>query len=75
MTHCWRRCRRRSCAGGRAFLSLVIASTYRYVDSVLVVGDSWLKMPLPNDYAWTTKYSLRCLASEPQSPHLARYLP
>ena len=32
------------------FLSLVIASTYRYVDSILVAGDSSFKMTLPDAY-------------------------
>jgi hypothetical protein len=34
------------------FLSLVIASTYRYVDSILVAGDSSFKMTLPDAYSW-----------------------
>jgi hypothetical protein len=32
------------------FLSLVIASTYRYVDSILVVGNPSFKMTLPDAY-------------------------
>lgn len=27
-----------------------VASTYRYVDSILVVGGIWFKMPLPGAY-------------------------